>query len=65
MSDSFFGAASAGLMIGGATAAFAVASPAADGLGRALEGTLSAGGVALILVALLAVASVVREVTGL
>jgi len=30
-----------------------------------LEGTLSAGGVAFILVALLAVASVVREVTGL
>jgi len=65
MSNSIFGAASAVLVIGGAATAFAVASPAGDGLGRALEGTLSAGGVAFILVALLAVAGVVREVTGL
>lgn len=65
MSNSIFGAASAVLVIGGAAAAFAVASPAGDGLGRALEGTLSAGGVAFVLVALLAVVATIREVTGL
>jgi len=59
-----FRAASTVFVLGGAAAAFAIASPTGE-IGQVLEGGLTAGGFALLFVAFVIVAGTVREVAGL
>lgn len=61
----FFEVVTTVLIVGGAASVFAVASPAGDEIGTVLSNTLSASGVVVVFVALLAVGGTLKEVLGL
>jgi len=61
MADTVFSAASTLLIVGGAAGALAVADPASDGIGEVIGGVLSAGGVVLVFVAVLAAVGAIRR----